>query len=144
MRAGHQNQAVLREIALDVVLHYHERLSGNGYPHKLAGNLISPFVRIVTIADIFDALTTDRPHRKGHSTLSAISVMHQSMRDDLDSNLLKLFVEMMGDTSAPGTKPKLPKRPEQRLFHANQYTPNSAKPQCPHHSNPLHRQHPAP
>ena len=106
----------LGEIALDVVLHHHEKLTGNGYPHKLAGNSISPFVRIVTIADIFDALTTDRPHRKDHSTLSAIRVMHQSMRDDLDSNLLRLFVEMMGGTSAPGTKPKIPKRPGQRLF----------------------------
>lgn len=106
----------LGEIALDVVLHHHERLTGSGYPHKLQGQSISPFVRIVSIADIFDALTTDRPHRKKHTTFDAIGLMHQSMKDDLDPDLLRLFVEMMGGTAAQTTPKKPLRKPGQRLF----------------------------
>jgi HD-GYP domain-containing protein (c-di-GMP phosphodiesterase class II) len=105
----------LGEIALDVVLHQHERLTGSGYPDKLKGEAISPFVRIVSIADVFDALTTDSPHRKGHSTRDAIGIMHQSMRDDLDQDLLRMFVDIMSGSLTPGTKPTKP-RAGVRLF----------------------------
>ncbi len=97
--AGHEvllNTGSLGEIALDIVLHHHERLTGDGYPDCLAKDDISPFVRIVSIADIFDALTTDRYHQRGVNTFAAFKEMHQEMGLGLDRDLMKVFVEAMG------------------------------------------------
>lgn len=86
----------LGEIAQDIVLSHHEKLDGTGYPNQLQGDEISPFVRIVTIADVFDALTTDRHHQKRMSTFEALKLMGETMRDELDYELFRNFVAMMG------------------------------------------------
>ena len=86
----------LGEIALDIVLHHHEKVCGGGYPDDLEGRAISPFVRIVTIADVFDALTTKRPFQEAKSTFDALGMMNGRMRNELDPALLRLFVQMMG------------------------------------------------
>ena len=86
----------LGEIALDIVLHHHEKLNGRGYPDGLANREVSPFVRIVTLANVFDALTTDRPHQPARKTFAAISVVQNEMRNEVDADLLRLFIEMMG------------------------------------------------
>jgi HD-GYP domain-containing protein (c-di-GMP phosphodiesterase class II) len=86
----------LGEVALDIVLHHHERLDGAGYPDRIGGGEISPYVRMVSIADVFDALTTDRYHQGARNTFEALSIMHQEMRPELDMDLLRAFVEMMG------------------------------------------------
>ena len=91
-----QKTGCLGEIAQDIVLCHHEKLNGHGYPHKLKGDQISPFVRIVTIADIFDALTTERFHQKRMSSFEALKLMRESMRDELDMDLFRNFVTMMG------------------------------------------------
>lgn len=54
---------------------HHERLDGKGYPHGLKGDEISMDTRIVTIADVFDALTADRPYRKAMTPLEAFGIM---------------------------------------------------------------------
>lgn len=50
--------------SLAVVFHHHEKLDGSGYPAGISGDEISLAVRIVTIADIFDALTSERSYRR--------------------------------------------------------------------------------
>ncbi len=95
-----QKSGVLGEIALDIVLHHHEKLDGTGYPHGLSGEEISIFVRIVTIADIFDALTTERHHQKARSTFEALKLMGETMRDTLDNELFRHFVSMMGGSKS--------------------------------------------
>ena len=47
-----------------IVRHHHERIDGRGYPDGLAGDRVPLLAQIVSIADVFDALTTDRPYRK--------------------------------------------------------------------------------
>jgi HD-GYP domain-containing protein (c-di-GMP phosphodiesterase class II) len=84
------------EVALDIVLHHHEKMDGSGYPDGLRGEEISVYIRIITIADVFDALTTDRVHQPRKSTFDALMVMHQEMRNELDMELLRAFVEVMG------------------------------------------------
>jgi HD-GYP domain-containing protein (c-di-GMP phosphodiesterase class II) len=54
----------LPEIITDAAIHHHERLDGSGYPKGLQGEQISTFARIIAVADVFDALTSDRPYRK--------------------------------------------------------------------------------
>jgi hypothetical protein len=53
------------EPCLGVVLHHHEAWNGTGYPHKLAGEEIPLLARIAAVADSYDAMTSDRPYRKG-------------------------------------------------------------------------------
>jgi putative nucleotidyltransferase with HDIG domain len=53
--------------SLDPIRHHHERWDGDGYPDGLKGAAISQLARIVTLADAFDAMTSDRPYRKGFS-----------------------------------------------------------------------------
>ena len=47
----------------DLIRHHHEKLDGSGYPDGLKGDEISPLVRILSVADVYDALTTERPYR---------------------------------------------------------------------------------
>lgn len=99
-RAGHallEKINCVGEVALDIVLHHRERVDGRGYPDGITDAKLSPFVRIVTIADVFDALTTERHHQKAKSTFEALSVMNGTMRQELDNDLLRKFVEIMGN-----------------------------------------------
>lgn len=89
-------ESALGEIALDIVRHHHERLDGSGYPDHLRDDALSPFVRIVAIADVFDALTTDRPHQKRRKTFPALTLMQQEMPHQIDMDLFRAFVEIMG------------------------------------------------
>jgi putative two-component system response regulator len=65
----------LTEHALDIIRHHHEKLDGSGYPDRLKADGISKYVRIVTVADIYDALTTDRPYRVSKSVPEAIAIL---------------------------------------------------------------------
>ncbi|MCF7811475.1 response regulator [bacterium] len=53
--------------ALPIIRHHHERIDGKGYPDGLSGDEIPLNARIVAVVDCFDAMTTDRPYRKGMS-----------------------------------------------------------------------------
>lgn len=90
----------LSENALDVVRHHHEKLNGKGYPDGLTGNENRPLVRICTIADIFDALTTSRTHKKAVKSFDALQMMGNELRHEVDQDYLKAFIEMMGNPEA--------------------------------------------
>lgn len=65
--AGYEILAPISHPYADIPLmarYHHERLDGNGYPDGLKGDQIPPGAKIVTLADSFDAMTTDRPYRK--------------------------------------------------------------------------------
>ncbi len=74
---------------------HHEKLNGSGYPNGLSGDAILPQVRIMTIADIFDALTaTDRPYRRACSIADAVDILWQDAeRDHLDARFVELFAK---------------------------------------------------
>jgi putative nucleotidyltransferase with HDIG domain len=82
-------------IILNVARHHHEKLTGAGYPDGLKGDDIKPYVRMVTICDIFDALTTNRTHKNAIGSFPALKLMQQEMKDDLDPEYFRAFVEMM-------------------------------------------------
>lgn len=91
-----QRAGGLGEIALDIVLHHHEKMNGRGYPDTLKGEQISPFVRIVSLANVFDALTTDRMHRRGYNSFRALQLMKEDMRLEVDQDMLRHFIRLMG------------------------------------------------
>jgi HD-GYP domain-containing protein (c-di-GMP phosphodiesterase class II) len=74
---------------------HHEKLNGNGYPNRLRGNEIPVQARMMSICDIFDALSAaDRPYKKAVSVEKALDILDMCVRDrDLDSDLFKVFLE---------------------------------------------------
>lgn len=85
-----------RSAVLDCVLYHHERISGRGYPEGKRGHHISPYAMITAIADVYDALTTDRPYRAAINPKEAILVMARQMSGDLHERLLECFVSLIG------------------------------------------------
>jgi putative two-component system response regulator len=81
-----------------IVRHHHERLDGRGYPDGLAGDAIPLLARIVTVVDVFDALTTDRPYRKAMTTGAALQIMHDDAKHGwCDVALVDAFVDALPD-----------------------------------------------
>ncbi len=73
-------------------LQHHERLDGSGYPHGLVGEEIDLFARIVAVADVFDALLTDRPFRKGFFPHQAVDIILNSA-GQFDQEVMRVFTE---------------------------------------------------
>ncbi len=88
-------QGETSQIALDVTRHHHEKLNGRGYPDGLKGDEISEWARIATIADIFDALTTQRSYKDAMDTFPALQFMKEKMSDELDPHFFQTFVALM-------------------------------------------------
>jgi putative nucleotidyltransferase with HDIG domain len=74
-----------------LILHHQERFDGKGYPDGLEGMDIPLSARIISIADFFDALTTDRPYRRAMALDEAFSVMRREAGEALDPELMDLF-----------------------------------------------------
>lgn len=75
---------------------HHEYINGTGYPRHLSGDQIPPEVRIITILDIFDALTADdRPYKPGIPVENALSILDSMANNEgkLDPELTRLFIE---------------------------------------------------
>jgi HD-GYP domain-containing protein (c-di-GMP phosphodiesterase class II) len=69
---------------LPALLEHHERLDGRGYPNGLKGEQIHEIGRIVAVADVFDALTSDRPYRAGMSIEDAFAILRRGAGPELD------------------------------------------------------------
>jgi putative nucleotidyltransferase with HDIG domain len=77
--------------SLDPIRHHHERWDGEGYPDGLKGASISQLARIVTLADAFDAMTSDRPYRKGFSFEFAARTMASEAGRQFDPAVVEAF-----------------------------------------------------
>lgn len=75
-----RQQSDISLLAAYVALQHHERLDGSGYPRGLSGKEIQEYARIVMVADVFDALTTDRPYRPAYPVSQAIDII-ESLAD---------------------------------------------------------------
>lgn len=73
------SQVKLLEPMTPAILEHHERLDGSGYPAKLKGAQISWMGRIVAVADVYDAMTTNRPYRAGLSTAEVLNYLHDNV-----------------------------------------------------------------
>src|SRR5262245_14940284 len=79
-----------------MVLHHHERWSGGGYPGDLRGSQIPLGSRIIAVADSFDALTTNRPYRKGRSHAEALAEICRCSGTQFNPKVVNAFCESMG------------------------------------------------
>ncbi|MEQ1768789.1 MAG: HD domain-containing phosphohydrolase [Devosia sp.] len=84
-------EVILRRVSAfsdlaDVAAQHHERLDGTGYPRQLKAEQIGLDSRIVAVADVFDALTADRPYRKAMSADKAMSIIDEMVPAGLDAD----------------------------------------------------------
>ncbi len=75
-----------------IVRHHHEFFNGAGYPDGLRGNQIDILVRIISVADAFDAMTSNRPYRNALSRNHALKILKQKKDEQFDPDLIDLFV----------------------------------------------------
>ena len=77
-----------------IALLHHEKWDGTGYPYGLKGKKIPLFARIVSIADVFDALTSDRPYRKAFSVEEAFEIIKNESGKHFDPELVEIFLKI--------------------------------------------------
>ncbi len=83
-------------MVMDVVLHHHEKTDGTGYPHGLKGEHISLYAKMGAVCDVYDAITSDRPYKKGWSPAESIRKMAEWSKGHFDETVFQAFVKTVG------------------------------------------------
>ena len=78
--------------AIDIPYCHHEKWDGSGYPRGLKGNQIPLAARIFAVADVWDALTSDRPYRKAWSKDKALEFIQEQSGKQFDPGVVSVFV----------------------------------------------------
>lgn len=76
----------------DGVRFHHERINGSGYPCGLSGEMIPLAARIISVADCYDALTTDRPYQSGKNPAEALAILEGLGGVSLDADVVQAFI----------------------------------------------------
>lgn len=79
--------------AKEIILSHHEKLDGSGYPRGLKGSELNEFTRISAIADVYDALTSDRCYRKKWPTYKAVDYLIENSGTKFDAELVRIFIQ---------------------------------------------------
>ncbi|WP_027722844.1 response regulator [Maridesulfovibrio zosterae] len=83
------------EDIIPAVLHHHEKMNGKGYPHGLRGQEIPLWARIITIADVYDALTANRPYKKAFTHEATMEFINSKSPSELCPECAKAFQAIM-------------------------------------------------
>ena len=87
-----------------IVESHHERWDGRGYPHNLAGEAIPLAARVLCIADVYDALTSQRSYKRAFTHDEAIAIMRQDVGTQFDPALFPVFEEVAASMARPARK----------------------------------------
>jgi putative two-component system response regulator len=87
----------LLDTAALIAMTHHEKWDGTGYPRGLSGEDIPMFGRIVAVADVFDALTTERPYKKAWEVERATQFLKDGMDNHFDSRVVQAFLDRLED-----------------------------------------------
>ncbi len=91
LHGGMQDAAVL-----DACLHHHEKIDGKGYPERLGGDAISLIAKMTAICDVYDAITSDRPYKRGWDPSESLRRMAEWSQTHFDARLFQAFVKNLG------------------------------------------------
>jgi putative nucleotidyltransferase with HDIG domain len=91
-----KDSAGVCEMAVDVCLHHHERIDGQGYPDKLSGEEISLFARMGAVCDVYDAITSVRCYKSGWEPAEALRKMAEWQEGHFDKRVFQAFVKTIG------------------------------------------------
>ena len=83
-------------IALDVVLHHHEKTDGSGYPKHLKDSDISLFAKMGAVCDVYDAITSNRPYKAGWDPAESLRRMAEWSNGHFDPAVFQAFVKSVG------------------------------------------------
>jgi putative two-component system response regulator len=95
MRDAVENRDPVVEMAASVALTHHEKWDGSGYPRGLAGEVIPLESRIVAVADVFDALTSNRPYRIARPEEEALTIMEATVSSHFDPRVHAAFLRSL-------------------------------------------------
>lgn len=84
--------ASLDEVIRSAALAHHERMDGKGYPFGLLGTVLNEKVRIISICDVYDAITSDKPYKRKQNPLKGFKIIFDSSFKGLDPYLCKVFL----------------------------------------------------
>jgi len=91
-----ENMHISDTTILKAVLHHHEKFNGSGYPDKLAGNDIPLFARIISLADAYDAMTSERPYKPRILTHKEVcEEISSSSGTHFDPELVEIFLTII-------------------------------------------------
>ena len=96
MKGYNLMKGLISDTALNVILHHHEKINGQGYPHGLKESEIHDCVKVSTIADVYDALTTERPYATARQPFAALLLMKQEMVGHFEHQKFIEFVNFLG------------------------------------------------
>jgi putative two-component system response regulator len=91
----HGSGSSLLELGAVIAWTHHEKYDGSGYPRRLVGQEIPMEGRVAAVADVFDALTTDRSYRKAFRLEDAIALMREERGRHFDPYLLDFFIDSL-------------------------------------------------
>ncbi len=94
------------------IRHHHERIDGRGYPDGLAGEEIPLESRIIHVADAYEAMTSDRPYRKGPGEQFAIEELRRNAGTQFDHDVVDAFLRVLGERSVSNVKELRPRSPQ--------------------------------
>jgi len=84
------------EAAMDACLHHHEKEDGSGYPQGLSGTQISLHAKMVSVCDVYDAITSNRPYKSGWEPAESIRKMAEWSKGHFDQRIFQAFVKSIG------------------------------------------------
>ena len=96
----HLDSEIFCEYAYDIARHHHEKYDGNGYPDGLKGEAISIAAQIVSLVDVYDALTSKRVYKAAYKTDKAYQMIVNGQSGAFSSKLLKAFTEVREEFEA--------------------------------------------
>lgn len=85
--------SLFKKLACEVTRYHHEKWDGSGYPDKLRGDEIPLSARIMAVADVFDAISSDRPYRKAMTMDECFSIIKEGAGTHFDPIIAKVFLE---------------------------------------------------
>ncbi len=91
-----KDKGALKSQVLLAIVEHHEKYDGSGYPRGLRGEDISMFARIISLADVYDALTSDRVYRKGIPPSNALGIMYGMREKDFHPTMVERFIKCLG------------------------------------------------
>jgi len=88
----------VKDNVLDAILHHHEYLDGTGYPDAKKGQQISGFSQIITVCDMFDAMTSERSFHNKKSVFETLNIMKKEFKDKLNVRYIDDFIKLLANS----------------------------------------------
>ncbi len=120
------SSGALSDVVMDVAHSHHERMDGRGYPRRLPPTDISFYARLVAIADVYDALTSDRIYRDALPVMECLYKLYEWGQRDLDGKLVLKFIRSLGAFPV-GSRVELSDGSEGTIVGLNRLNPRRSK-----------------